>query len=272
MDQQYPLSGFSDVDQDVDPTSLVGLLDRQAAAPFHQSYKQRALALLGAESGDQLLDVGCGIGDDVRTLGRIVGRAGRVVGVDASGAMIAEARRRSEGAELPLTFCVADAASLPFKESSFDGCLAIRTFQHLAEPRRAFSEMVRVARRSGRVVTVDPDHETAVIDVPERALVRRFLTFRAGTIRNGWIAHHMPTLFKEFGLSDIAVIPSTQVQTDYAAVNAVLGYEGGVRAAQRAGALTEAEADRLVGSMREAAEAGCFFCAMTFFSTSGQKP
>lgn len=272
MDQQHLLSGFANIDRDGDPASLVRLLDTQGTAPFHQAYKRRAFALLGLQSGHQILDVGCGTGDDVRALARMVGPTGRVVGIDSSEAMIAEARKRSEGTELSLQFHLADATRSELADESFDGCLAIRTFQHLADPHQALSEMVRMVRPGRRVVIVDPDHETAVIDVPERALVRRFLTFRADTIRNGWIAHHMPALCKEVGLVDVVVTPMTQAQTDYAAVDAILGYEGGVRAAQAAGVLTDTEAERLVGSMQTAAGADRFFCAMTFFITSGRKP
>jgi trans-aconitate methyltransferase len=39
------------------------------------------------------LDLGCGTGDDVRAISKIVGPSGSAYGVDASAAMIAEARR-----------------------------------------------------------------------------------------------------------------------------------------------------------------------------------
>lgn len=42
--------------------------------------------------GDQVLDVGCGLGHEVRRLAELVGPRGRVAGIDASPAMITEAR------------------------------------------------------------------------------------------------------------------------------------------------------------------------------------
>jgi ubiquinone/menaquinone biosynthesis C-methylase UbiE len=50
-----------------------------------------ALRLTGTET---VLDAGCGTGADAMELAE---RAGRVVGVDVSEALIAEARRRAEG-------------------------------------------------------------------------------------------------------------------------------------------------------------------------------
>ena len=52
------------------------------------------------QEGHHILDVGCGTGDDVLALARIVGETGRVVGIDNSETMIAEARQRAEGLDL----------------------------------------------------------------------------------------------------------------------------------------------------------------------------
>ncbi|MGH2616112.1 MAG: methyltransferase domain-containing protein [Thermomicrobiales bacterium] len=271
MTRQNPGSGFSDVDRDSDPLALIHALDLRTGAPFHLDYKQRALALLGLHAGDQGLDIGCGTGEDVCQMAGLVCPGGRATGVDASETMIAEARRRHVGIELPVAFHVGEAEALPFADASFDGCLAIRTFQHLANPQRALGEMIRVARPGGRLVVIDPDHDTAVIDASERSLMRRFLKFRADTIRNGGIAHHMPALFKERGLLEVSVIPMTEVRTGYAEVEAASHFEGGIRIAHDVGVLTDEEADRLVSGMRSAADAGRFLTAMTYFLTVGRK-
>jgi SAM-dependent methyltransferase len=250
---------------------LIRQLDLRDETPFHRAYKRRAVALLGLRAGDRVLDVGCGTGDDVRRLAEIVGSGGRAVGIDAGARMIAEARARHARSGGPVAFLVGDAGRLPFADGGFDGCLAVRTFQHLADPGRALAEMTRVVRRGGRLVVVDPDHDTAVLDVPDRALARKFLNFRADTLRNGGIAHRMPALFREVGLVRVAVVPLTEVRTDYEAVEAASHYEGGIRVAREVGALTADEADRLVSAMRAAAGAGRFFSAMTYFLTAGRK-
>jgi ubiquinone/menaquinone biosynthesis C-methylase UbiE len=270
--RQPPRSGFSDVDRDGDPAALIHQLDVRTEDSFHQAYKRRAIALLGWHEGDRVLDVGCGVGDDVALLAQVVGPSGSAIGVDARETMIGEARTRHAATLPPSAFVVGDVEHLPFADGSFDGCLAIRTFQHLADPRLALSEMCRVTRSGGSVVVVDPDHETAVIDVPERLLARTFLNFRAVTIRNGGIARHMPALFKECGLVEVEVFPMTDVRTDYAEVEATLHYEGGIHVAHERGVLSAEEADRLVQSMRETAASGRFMCALTYFLTAGRKP
>jgi hypothetical protein len=118
----------------------------------------------------------------------------------------------------------------------------------------------------------DPDHTSAVVDVVDRELAQRFLMWRAGTIRNGWIAHHMRALMKEVGFQEIDVTPMVNIRTDYAEVERTSSYDGGVRVAQRDGVFSTHEADSLIASLRAAAASDSFFCAMTFFITSGTKP
>ena len=103
---QPDIAGFSQVDHTSDGAFLIRFVDDANALEPVRACKQRMLALLRVTAGQQLLDVGCGAGDDVRELARLVGSAGRVVGVDSSAEMIAEAQRRSRGLNLPAAFCV----------------------------------------------------------------------------------------------------------------------------------------------------------------------
>ncbi len=263
--------GFEAVDAERDARWCLDCLDTQSAQPFHQTITRTVFALLGPRPGFRALDVGCGTGADARALAQLVGANGRVVGVDPSETMITQARARSGDDALPVEFLRADAAHLNLPDASFDGCYAIRVFQHLEDPRAVLAEMARVLRPGGRVVAADPDHQTTVVDVVERELARRFLNWRSDTIRNGWIAYHMPAMMASLGLTDVSVTPMTQVRTDYAEVEATSHYEGGIRVARDEGVFSADEADRLIAAIRAAAQTGHFFTATTFFICSGVK-
>jgi ubiquinone/menaquinone biosynthesis C-methylase UbiE len=66
---------------------------------------------------------------------------GIVAGVDKSGSMIAEARRRATGSDLPVQFEVSDAEQLPWQADYFDVCRADRLLQHVHDPSRVLSEI-----------------------------------------------------------------------------------------------------------------------------------
>ena len=272
MSQQPPKGEFSDVDRAGDPRYYVACLDAQHAMGFFQAYKQRTFALLGIRPSSRILDVGCGTGDDTIAMAQLVGPDGEAVGLDSSQTMIEEAERRALAAGLRVTFAQGDAFQLPFGENEFDGCRADRTFQHLRDPQRALSEMVRVLKRGGRLVIADPDHESHVLDTPYPEVTRRFFAFRASTFQAGGIAHQLYALFQACGLVDVTVEAATRVDTDFAAINAIMHFDGGMRMAQQHGVVTAAEADVWIAYVEEAANAGRFFHAVTHFITTGTKP
>jgi SAM-dependent methyltransferase len=260
---------YGDVDHSADPSGAVRWMDTMATWPLVQAYKQRTLELLevtgrrarpAPEATDRVrvLDVGCGSGDDTRAL------PGRAVGLDASAAMIGEAGRRGGD------FVRGDAHSLPFAAGSFDGCRADRTFQHLADPERALAELVRVTRPGGRVVVVDPDQETIVVDGIDPAVARRVKQFRCDEgLRHGDLAHRLPRLFRAAGLVDVAVEGTTLVLTD---PGDAFGFATWARAMHDRGLLHAGDVARFEADVRAAADAGDFLYAVTFFITSGRTP
>lgn len=264
--------GFEAVDSEADSSWCARCLTGQMGQPFHQEVTRRVFAAVRAQPGIRILDVGCGLGSDALALAALVGPQGRVVGIDPSETLLVEARASVGSDVLPVEFVQGDATALPFPDASFDGAYAIRVFQHLAAPEVAFSEMVRVLRPGGRLAIADPDHETTVFDVSEREIARLFLTWRAFTIRNGWIARHIAALARAHGLAEISITPLTKVETDYDTANALMGYEGAVPLAVADGALKADEGARLIASLHQAQDSGRFLVATTHFLTSATKP
>ena len=70
---------WENVDQIDDPDSLVNYLDGVTALDAVQVYKRKTYLHLNPREGHRILDVGCGVGDDVRALARIVGQSGQVL-------------------------------------------------------------------------------------------------------------------------------------------------------------------------------------------------
>ncbi len=184
---------FGEVDKSKDTQYLVGYLDYTRSQKHFASYKERSYSLLNLKEGDKALDVGCGTGEDVVALAKIVGTSGRAVSIDNSETMILEARKRT--AELNITnvdFKVGSADRIDFPDETFNACRADRVFQHLQDPKKALSEIIRVTRKgSGRITIFDPDWDTLVIDSKFKETTRRILQMRSDSFRNGWIGRQL---------------------------------------------------------------------------------
>jgi hypothetical protein len=70
----------------------------------------------------------------------------------------------------------------------------------------------------------------------------------------------------------VEVEPLTQVTTDYEEIRPTTDLLGGIRLAQRHGAVAADEADRWAAALEAAIQQGTFFHSLTYFITTGRKP
>ena len=99
-------------------------------------------------------DVGCGRGSSTRALAERL-RPDRLVGIDASAAMLAEARVRAGGDSTERVRWVrADFHHLPLRDASCDLVVAAFCLYHSPEPSEAIAELARCLAPSGVAVLV----------------------------------------------------------------------------------------------------------------------
>jgi ubiquinone/menaquinone biosynthesis C-methylase UbiE len=267
--QQTRLVEFGKIDQTHDAGYFIRFLDTASAQASFQTYKRRMLELLGLPGPLTILDMGCGTGDDCRQMAALVTGDGRVVGVDNSQAMLAEANRRAAGQNLPVEFRPADALHLPFADNTFDACCADRSPMHVPDPRQAMSELLRITKPQGRVVVYEVDFETLVIDAPDRSLTRRVCHSWCDSFRDGWLGRRMPGLLNELGLREVTVTPHTLVLTPELAL-LLLGPATVEKAVER-GTITAAEKQVWLEQLDRLQREGRFFCTLTGFLVAGTK-
>src|SRR5579875_1873108 len=229
-------------------------------------------SLLNLRPGDQVLDVGCGLGDDARELAAMVAPGGRVIAIDASAAMVAQARRRSAGLEMAVEFAVGDAHELQFAAASFAACWSERVLQHLADPGRAIAQMARVTRPGGRVVVFEPDHSTLVIDAADRATTAAVVRSLAESIRSSWVGRALFGLFKASGLEEVRIIPTPILSHSWTDTNALLRLDAALKAAVERGTLTAPAAAQWLADVEQRHAAGFFFGCLLCFAAVGRKP
>ncbi|MFO0889993.1 MAG: methyltransferase domain-containing protein [Isosphaeraceae bacterium] len=261
-------SGFRDVDRAADFAVFSECLRLVDSIPFFAECKRESYGLLGASPGRRILDVGCGLGEDAAALAALVAPGGAVVGVDSSRAMI-EAARERHGGVAGLSFEVAEAASLPFEDASFDACRVDRVLQHVADPAPAVRDMARVLRPGGVLVAYDNDWETLTVDSTDRALTRTVLNAWCDRFPSGWIGRRLVPLFLEAGLRDVVASPRTLVLRDLATANRLYCFFATADRLAESGVISREDAGRWSDSLRAAADNGRFFCSYTGFLVRG---
>jgi demethylmenaquinone methyltransferase/2-methoxy-6-polyprenyl-1,4-benzoquinol methylase len=127
-------------------------------------YRRRALVRAGLRPGMTMLDVATGTGLVARGALRVVGQAGRVVGVDPSRGMLEEAAQKSSGALVQ-----GRAEALPFRDGQFDMLSMGFALRHVAELEVAFREYRRVLKPGGRLLLLEVSRPESA---PTRWLLR----------------------------------------------------------------------------------------------------
>ncbi|PTL76034.1 methyltransferase domain-containing protein [Vitiosangium sp. GDMCC 1.1324] len=261
---------FHNIDRAATSTEAVRFLDALNTTQQVQEMQRLTHRLLGACEGARILDAGCGVGEVTRELGALVGKTGRVTGVDLSENMVTEARRRTEDTGLPVDYHQGDIHQLDFPSESFDGCRASRVFIYLEDPRQGLSELLRLTRPGGAVVLFEPELDSWVLDGPDRNVVRKLVHFWADQLRNPWIGRRIPGLFRSLGVKELSITPV--VGTWVLSMLETFGIYQVLEKAIQAGVATEQEVADWVHFMKEGERTGSFYGAMAGMVVRGIKP
>lgn len=267
-------SEFGEVDKSKDRQFFIDYLDTVRARPGVREGKELSFSLLALKPGNLVMDVGCGTGDDVFSLAKIVGEKGRAIGLDSSEAMITEARKRAATSNARnIEFHQGSVYRIDFPDETFDGVIADRVFMHLEEPRRALREMIRVTKKgTGRIVTHDPDWDSLVIDSEFKDVTRKIIRIGADDLKDGRAGGKLYGIFKESGLVNVTVSGRAFVFTDYNPSFQHLGLEEKSRAAAKKGLISDEERTNWIADIRRKGEEGRFFASFTTFTVAGSKP
>lgn len=264
--------GWGEVDNSTKPQSYVDYLRTVSALDAVQRFKQSSLQLMDVDPGDSVLDVGCGRGDEVIELARMVGETGRAVGLDMSETMVVEGRGRAAQAGVRAEFKVGDAQALPFADRSFDAARIERTLQHLPDPDRALRELRRVCRPGGRVVALDPDWGAQIIDSNDEETTRLVIRAHAAHVRHGQMGRELWRRLGDVGFEDRVVVDVIVHSTTFAVADALVGLRESVDEAIGDGLMDRAAGDRWLDDLRDADKRGRFFAALTGFIVAGRTP
>lgn len=109
---------------------------------------------IGPLAGLHVLDAGSGNGG----IGIAFAKKGAIVeGVDIEEELVAIARREAEDASVPVHFTCYEGRTLPYSNSVFDAVLSVSVIEHVDDPVRYFSEILRVVKPGGVLYLAFPN-------------------------------------------------------------------------------------------------------------------
>ncbi len=123
-----------------------------------------SLNAMNIRPGENILDVGSGLGQLARAMAEATAPGGRVLGIERDPAQIAEAKRQAgeAGVKDRVEFRDGDATALPLTDEewgSFDLVHSRFLLEHVSEPQAVVTAMVRALRPGGRIILEDDDHD-----------------------------------------------------------------------------------------------------------------
>jgi arsenite methyltransferase len=152
--------------------------------------------------GERVVDAGSGGGADSLIAARLVGRGGRVIGVDMTPEMLAAARRAATLAGLDtVEFRTGYLESLPVEDGWADVVISNGVLNLVPDKAAAVAEMHRVLRPGGRVQLAD-----ILLARPVSDGAKSDVSLWTGCIAGGLLEAELASLFIAAEFSDVEVI------------------------------------------------------------------
>lgn len=130
------------------------LLNSVISMGKHKRWRRLAVRMSGLAIGGKALDVATGTGDFALDLSETAGETGYIVGADFCLPMLGLAKRKLQGRQ-NVELVAANAESLPFVSDFFDCSTIGFALRNVADVRATITEMTRVTKPGGRVISLE---------------------------------------------------------------------------------------------------------------------
>jgi ubiquinone/menaquinone biosynthesis C-methylase UbiE len=233
-------------------------------------YRRRlaVLDVLDPRPGERIIEVGCGGGALLPSIGAAVGPGGRVVGIDISEDQIAAARERCAD-QSNIETAAHDLRSLPQALGGFDAVVAVQVIEYLDDPKQALAALHRVVAQGGRAVILATNWDTVYWHTGTDNLTRK--------VQLAWRQHaphpNLPAdlraLLAETGFQTVRQTPVPIVNTSYHGDTfAYWAAQLMVAFCLARNLISKGEADAWLASLSAMDKAGRFFVSSTPILTS----
>ncbi|WP_338749689.1 demethylmenaquinone methyltransferase [Bacillus sp. FJAT-52991] len=129
----------------------------------HKRWRKDTMKKMAVKKGATALDVCCGTGDWTIALAEVVGKEGKVIGLDFSHNMLEVGREKIKEANLSQVDMIqGNAMELPFEDNTFDYVTIGFGLRNVPDYMQVLKEMNRVLKPGGMAVCLETSQPTMI--------------------------------------------------------------------------------------------------------------
>lgn len=227
---------------------------------------------LDLQAGEHVMDIGAGPGLLALEMAEEVGDGGQVIALEPSADMRTFAEHRCEATPW-VSIVDGDAIALPADDESLDAIVTTQVYEYVPDSAAALKEALRVLKPGGRLLILDTDWDSAVVNTSDRARMAIVLDSYRSHFYHSDLPGRLPKLIKDAGF-DLNHAGGTPI------VNTHMGedtYAGGVvhgiaKYAERKGGLDPDICAAWLQEQEKLNADGGFFFSITRFLFVATKP
>jgi SAM-dependent methyltransferase len=173
------------------------------------------IALASLKKGEVVLDLGSGAGFDCFLAANIVGKSGKVIGVDMTPEMIEKARENArQGGYQNVEFRLGEIENLPTADNSIDVIISNCVINLSPEKDRVFREAFRILKPGGRLMVSDIVLLNKLPDSIKKSVAAYIGCVAGASLKDEYLENIKAAGFKEAAVVDETSFLSDQTATD----------------------------------------------------------
>jgi len=241
------------------------------ASPGATRRRATILEALDLKSGQRVLDVGSGPGNQALDIASAVGSGGHVDGVDVAESAVAIARQRCSDLS-NVAFHLGEASKLPFDNETFDVAMSSQVFEYLDDIPSALVELHRVLKPGGSVLIHDTDWGAVLWHSTDPDRMARVMKTWDSHLADPHLPRSLRKKLADAGFCNAHAEPIVQIELNYdpSSVSGILmQFIAGYVVSQ---GMPQSEADAWAADLVALGSGGAYFFSSNEYMFIAEKP
>jgi len=245
--------------------------ERAYLSPEIVRQRERTLAVIDPQAGEQIVDVGCGPGLLACELADAVGNDGQVICIDSSPSMIALAEERCATLS-NVIFVECDATDLAVDDAGADALACTQVLLYVGDVKKALAEFARILKPGGRVVVMETDWRSAVLHSKDEVLTERIIEAWDRAVPSPRLPARLGAWLREAGFSSVQIDAIPVISTSAAMEEYAMSMMTQcAQAAREQGIIDDTQSREWISSLQQLGRDDAFFFCVNRFLFSAVK-